>query len=140
MPNNPTSVTLDVRNSASNGGGWINVNAANGAPYSYLYTGGNQPDNNGTTILGIGGGNAAITLGFASTTDARYQFNGSAITFQNDPNSQLSTQGNANRTRVINDRCSAELDGSFKVVVTDTTANTTIACDPAVKNQPMRTQ
>jgi hypothetical protein len=139
MPNanNPTSVTLDVRNSSSNGGGWVNVNAANGAPYSYLYTGGNQPAGDGSSYFSVGNGNAAITLNFASSTDTRYAFVGTdAITFQNDPNSQLSTHGNAARTRVINDSCTGELDGSFKVRVTDSTANTTIQCDPVVKNVP----
>jgi hypothetical protein len=28
------------------------------------------------------------------------------------------------------------LDGSYKVLVMDTTANTTIPCDPTIKNQP----
>jgi hypothetical protein len=60
------------------------------------------------------------------------------VTFQNDPQSQLSTHGNATRTRVINDSCNAALDGSYKVLVTDTTANTTIQCDPVIKNQPSR--
>ena len=138
MSNNPTNVTLDVRNSSSNGGGWVNVAAANGAPYSYLYTGGNQPGNNGSVVYSVGGGNAAVTLSFASTTDTRYQFVGDCVSFQNDPQSQLSTHGNAGRTRVINDSCSAELDGSFKVQVTDSTANTTIPCDPVIKNQPSR--
>jgi hypothetical protein len=136
MPNNPTSTTLDVRNSESNGGGWTNVQAANGATYSYLYTGGNQPGNNGSLLFGIGSGNAAITLGFASTTDTRYAFD--SISFVNDPNQQLSTQGNAPRTRVINDKCTADLDGSYKVLVMDNTANTTIPCDPVIQNQPAR--
>jgi hypothetical protein len=136
MPNNPTNTTLDVRNSPTDGGGWTNVQAANGATYSYLYTGGNQPGNNGAMIFGVGGGNAAITLTFASTTDTRYQFQ--SISFVNDPNQQLSTQGNAPRTRVINDSCTAELDGSYKVLVVDTTANTTIPCDPTIKNGPNR--
>jgi len=136
MPNNPTSVTLDVRASSSNGGGWVNVNAANGAPYSYLYAGGNEPANNGNIGFGTGGGNAAVTLGFASSTDPRFQFVGDAVTFQNDSGGQLSTHGNASRTRVINDSCVAELNGSYKVVVTDTAANTTIACDPVITNRP----
>jgi hypothetical protein len=138
VSNNPTNVTLDVRNFSSNGGGWVNVAAANGAPYSYLYTGGNQAGNNGSVIYGVGGGNAAVTLDFDSGTDARYQFVGNAVSFQNDPQSQLSTHGNASRTRVINDSCNAALDGSYKVLVTDTTANTTIPCDPVIKNQPSR--
>jgi hypothetical protein len=134
MPNNPTNTTLDVRNSASNGGGWTNVQAANGATYSYLYTGGTQPGNNGAMVFSVGGGNAAITLTFASTTDTRYEFD--TISFVNDPNQQLSTQGNAPRTRVVNDKCTDVLDGSYKVLVKDTTANTTIPCDPTIKNQP----
>jgi hypothetical protein len=138
MPNNPTSVTLDVSNSASNGGGWTNVVAANGATYSYLYAGGNQAGNNGALLFGIGGGNAATTLSFATNTDARYQFGENAISFVNDSNNQLSTHGNAPRTRVINDSCTAALDGSYKALVTDTTANTTIQCDPTIKNQPAR--
>ena len=117
MPNNPTNTTLDVRNSPTDGGGWTNVQAANGA-----------------MIFGVGGGNAAITLTFASTTDTRYQFQ--SISFVNDPNQQLSTQGNAPRTRVVNDKCTDVLDGSYKVLVMDTTANTTIPCDPTIKNQP----
>lgn len=138
MPNNPTSVTLDVRNSASNGDGWTNVSAANGATYSYKYVGGNQNSNDGKVVFGVGGGNAAVTLNFASTTDTRYQFGSNAVSFQNDPNGQLSTQGNAPRTRVINDSCSDNLDGTYKVTVTDTTANTTIPCDPVIQNQPVR--
>jgi hypothetical protein len=139
MSNNPTSVTLDVRNSSSNGDGWTNVQAANGAPYSYKYVGGNQSDNNGKVVFGISGGNAAVTLGFATSTDTRYQFVGSnAITFQNDPGGQLSTQGAAPRTRVINDTCTADLDATYKVLVTDTTANTTIPCDPIIQNKPAK--
>ena len=139
MPNNPTSATLDVRNSASSGDGWNNV-TVNGAPYSYKYVGGNTPGNDGSTQFGIGGGNAAITLNFATSTDTRYQFAGEAVSFQNDPNGQLSTHGNAARTRVINDSCSGPLDGSFKVNVTDTgtTPNNVIPCDPTIKNVPAK--
>jgi hypothetical protein len=133
-------VTLDVRNFSTNGDGWTNVNAANGQPYSYKYVGGNQSDNNGKVVFGVGGGNAAVTLGFASTTDSRYQFgsNPNPISFQNDPNGQLSAQGAAPRTRVINDSCAGNLDATYKVSVTDTTANTTIPCDPIIQNKPAK--
>lgn len=138
MSNNPTTVTLDVRNSSTNGDGWTNV-TVNGAPYSYKYVGGNRPGNDGSVQYGIGGGNAAITLNFASTTDSRYQLIGDgAIYFNNDPNGQLSTHGNAARTRVINDSCNGALDGSYKVNVTDTgtSPNNLIPCDPIIKNVP----
>ena len=87
-------------------------------------------------LLRIAAASAAVTLGFASSTDPRFQFVGDAITFQNDPGGQLSAHGNAARTRVINDSCVAELNGSYKVMVTDTEANTTIACDPVITNKP----
>lgn len=134
MPgNNPTNATLDVRNGPSDGDGWTNVTASNNAIYSYKYVGGNQPANNGSIVYSVGGGNAATTLVFATTTDARYQFD--SVTFIDDTASQLSTQGNAPRTRVINNRCSAVIDARYKVLVRDTTANATIQCDPMIKNQ-----
>jgi len=135
MPsNNPTSVTLDVRNSAASGEGWINATGSNGQPYSYRYSGGNQPANNGNVSYGVGGGNAAITLTLAA--DARYQIQG--INFVNDPQGQLSTHGNANTMRVINDSCSGALEAQYKVTVLDTTANATVPCDPMVFNVPTR--
>lgn len=137
MPaNNPTSCTLDVRNSASNGDGWTNVTAANGATYSYKYTGGNQSANDGSVKFTVGRGNAAVTVNFASTTDTRYRFDGACVGFTGDNANQLSTQGNAPRTRVINDSCSSEINAQYKVTVTDTTANTTIPCDPMIANVP----
>jgi len=135
MPaNNPTSVTLDVRNSAGNGDGWTNVVASNGQTYSYKYTGGNRA-NDGSIVYTVGNGHAATTLFFAATTDTRYQFD--AITFVNDDANQLTAQGNAPRTRVINDRCDAVIDAEYKVTVRDTTANATIPCDPMIQNKPV---
>lgn len=135
MPtNNPTSVFLDVRNSAGNGGGWTDVQASNGQTYSYKYTGGNN-SGDGSVVYSVGGGNAAVTLVFAETADARYQFDG--IAFIGDNADQLAAHGNAPRTRVINDRCSAAIDAQYKVTVRDTTANATIPCDPMIKNKPV---
>ena len=138
-PNNPTSVSLDVRNFSSEAP-WVNVNGSNGAPYSYLYTGGNAPGNknNGDCEFGIGGGNAAITLTLVA--DQRYQID--VITFVNDTAPpQLSTQGNAPRTRVINNKCTEKLppgtdDTRYKVRVVDTGAgNATVQCDPVIINK-----
>jgi hypothetical protein len=136
MPtNNPTSVILDVRNSAGNGDGWTDVVASNGQNYSYKYRGGNQPSNNGSVEYSVGGGHAATTLVFATATDARYRFDG--VTFVNDNANQLTAQGNAPRTRVINDRCDAAIDAQYKVTVLDTAANATIPCDPMIRNKPV---
>lgn len=132
MSNNPNSVSLDVRNFASNGDGWTNVNAANGQPYSYKYTGGDAHSNNGKVTYNVGGGQAAITVNLIA--DPRYHFVGECITFVNDSTNQLSTAGNAPRMRIVNDKCTAALDGQYKAMVTDTTANTTIQCDPRIVN------
>lgn len=132
MSNNPNTVSLDVRNSSTSDDGWTNVTAANGQPYSYKYTGGDSSSNNGKVTFAVNGGQAAITVNLVA--DARYQFVGACITFENDPNNQLSTAGNAPRTRVVNDTCTAALDGQYKALVTDTTANTTIQCDPRIVN------
>lgn len=133
MSNNPNAVSLDVRNFSTSGDGWTNVNAANGQPYSYKYTGGDSNSNNGQVTFMVNGGQAAITVNLIA--DARYQFVGGCISFVNDPNNQLSTAGNAPRTRVVNGKCSAALNGQYKALVTDTTANTTIQCDPIVINE-----
>ena len=133
MPsNNPTNAALDVRDTASNGDGWTNVVASNGATYSYKYVGGNQPANNGSILNFVGGNQAITTLVFA-TTDLRYQF--ASITFTDDNADQLSTHGKAERTRVINDRCTAAIDARYHVLVLDTKVNATIPCDPMIKNQ-----
>lgn len=134
MPaNNPTNVSLDIRNFPGDSDGWINVVASNGATYSYRYAGGNQA-NDGSIVYAVGGGHAATTLVFA-TADRRYEF--ADITFVNDDAHQLTAQGNAPRTRVINDRCDAAIDAQYKVTVQDTTANATIPCDPMIRNRPV---
>jgi hypothetical protein len=134
MPdNNPTNAMLDVRDTATKGDGWTNVKASNGATYSYKYAGGNQPANNGSILYSVGRGNAAITLGFADTTDDRYEF--ASVSFTDDNAKQLSTEGNAPRIRIINDKCSEAIDAQYHVQVLDTTTEATIPCDPMIKNQ-----
>jgi len=132
MPgNNPTNASLDVRNSSTNGDGWTNVNGSNGAPYSYKYTGGNVNDD-GALTFSIGGGHAPATLTLVS--DPRYSIQ--SVTFSGDSAQQLSVQGNAPRSRVINDSCTGPLDAQYKVTVLDQVANATVPCDPPIRNIP----
>jgi len=49
---------------------------------------------------------------------------------------QLSVQGNAPRSRVINDSCTGPLDAQYKVTVLDQVANATVPCDPPIRNIP----
>lgn len=131
MPN-PNGVSLDIRNFASNGDGWTNTTASNGATYSYRYTGGDAATNNGTITCTTGNGNAAINLGLIA--DTRYRID--SVTFTGDDASQLSTQGNAPRTRVINDRNTADINAHYKVSVVDTAnGNASIPCDPMIINK-----
>jgi len=132
MPgNNPTSTSLDVRDSSSDGDGWTNVKGSNDRPYSYKYTGGNN-GNNGAISFTVGGGHAAVTLSLAA--DPRYAIQ--SVAFSGDGAQQLSVEGNAPRNRVINDKCSAAIDAQYKVTVLDTVANATVPCDPVIRNVP----
>ncbi len=133
-PNNPTRVDLDVRDSAASGDGWIDVTASNGQTYSYKYSGGNRPANDGSVEFTAGQGRAAITLGLSA--DRRYEIASDGVTFTDDPHGQLTVQGNAPRTRVITDSCSAPLQANYKVSVIDTQAgNASIPCDPMIINR-----
>lgn len=128
----PNSVSLDVRNAPSSGDGWINTTASNGATYSYKYTGGDPDSNNGTLTFTTGQGNAAIQLNLVA--DPRYQID--SVGFTGDDADQLSTNGNAPRSRVINDKNTAAIDANYKVNVTDTgSGNATVPCDPKIINK-----
>lgn len=131
MPN-PHSVSLDVRNFPANGDGWTDTTASNGAIYSYKYTGGDPGTNNGTLTFTVGNGNAAVN--FDLIADRRYQIG--SIGFTGDNAGQLTTTGNAPRSRVLNDRNTAAINANYKVNVIDTGAgNASVPCDPQIINK-----
>lgn len=133
MPN-PNGVSLDVRNFASNGDGWTNTTASNGATYSYKYAGGDSNSNNGKVTCTIGNGNAAITLTLIAAS--QYQIGTITFTGDNASDPQLSTQGNATGTRVINDKNTVAINANYKVTVIDTGNNdATVPCDPQIINK-----
>lgn len=133
MPN-PNGVSLDIRNSASNGDGWTNTTASNGQIYSYKYTGGDPSTDNGKVTCTIGSGNAAITLTLIAAS--QYQIGTITFTGDNASDPQLSTQGNAAGTRVINDKNTVAINANYKVNVTDTgNNNVTVPCDPMIINK-----
>lgn len=130
---NPNGVSLDVRNFPTSGNGWTNTTASNGATYSYRYTGGDANTNNGTVTCTTGHGNASINLSL--TADSRYEIG--TVSFTGDNADQLSTQGNAPRSRVINDRNTQDINANYKVNVIDTgNGNASIPCDPQIVNKP----
>lgn len=132
MPN-PNGVSLDVRNFPSSGDGWADTTASNGQTYSYKYTGGDASTNNGKVTCRVNSGRAAINVGLIAAD----QYHIDKITFEHDdPNDpQLSTQGSATRTRVINDKNTVVITANYKVTVIDTgNSNVTVPCDPQIIN------
>lgn len=126
----PVNVSLDVRNFSSNGDGYTNVNGSNGQPYSYKFTGGNKPSNNGDVTVATGRGQAAINVQVG--TDRRYSITN--ITF-NPQDTQFSWHaGNNAAVAVIVDTAVANATVKYTVTVTDSTANCTVPCDPMIQN------
>jgi hypothetical protein len=127
----PVNVSLDVRNAATGPApGYTHVTASNGTAYYYKYGGGS--DGNGNVNVKVGGGQAAITVTVGS--DPRYSITN--ITF-----SPASTQftwhaGGTAHVAVIQDTAAVVESVKYTTVVTDSTANCTIPCDPVIHNVP----
>jgi hypothetical protein len=106
------------------------VTASNGTAYYYKYGGGS--DGNGNVNVKVGAGQAAITVTVGS--DPRYSITN--ITF-----SPASTQftwhaGGTAHVAVIQDTAAVVESVKYTTVVTDSTANCTIPCDPVIHNVP----
>ncbi|NUS61753.1 MAG: hypothetical protein HOQ01_12470 [Lysobacter sp.] len=129
MPGKNENVNLLVQPGSQNGSGWTNVNAANGQPYAFKYTGGDN--NNGGLKTKVGDGAATINLNLS--TDDRYTI--SDITFTNDGGNQL-TRTMQTGTATITDQNTVAETADYCVVVADSIGNTTIPCDPMIKNDP----
>lgn len=127
----PVNVSLDVRNFSSGGAdGYTDVLASNGATYSYKYTGGS--DNHGNVQVTVGGGQAAINVMVGG--DPRYSITN--ITF-NPTDSQFTWHAGGNaRVAVIIDTAATVASVKYTVIVTDSTANCTVPCDPMIQNKP----
>ena len=124
MPN----VSLDVRNFASSGDGYTNVQASNGQTYSYKYSGGS--DGNGNVNVTVGHGQASIEVHVG--TDPRYSITN--ISF-NPTNTQFSWHaGGSAAVAVIVDTAVAVASVKWTATVTDSTANCTVPCDPMIQN------
>lgn len=132
MPNTP-NINLDVRNFASSDPGWHNVNASNGSPYSYSYTGGDDGAGGLVQTVGQGRDVAPIRL----TADQRYQIDPvNGCTFANDTEHQLSWNGSGRAGTIIDANTQVET-AEYSILVTDTgNGNCTIQCDPTVRNVP----
>jgi hypothetical protein len=131
MPNNTPNINLDVRNWASTDPGWHIVNASNGQPYSYSYSGGDDGVGGLISTAGQGRDTAPLQL----VADQRYQIN--QCSFQNDTQNQLSWNGQSPRAGSIVDANVHVEDAEYSILVMDTgNGNCTIQCDPDVKIKP----
>lgn len=126
------NVNLDVRNFASNGSdGYTNTTASNDAVYSYAYSGGTDGHGGVEETTGAGSATITVTVG----TDPRYRI--TSVEFSGDIENQLSwQQGTSNAQAVITDTDTSSGDGEYSIVVSDTTANCTLVCDPPIRNKP----
>jgi hypothetical protein len=127
---NPNA-NLTVQAGASTAPGWKNVNGNNGQPYSYLYGGGSDGVGGLDTTVGSGTQVMQVKL---DTDQQRFQL--ADIQFFGDTQNQLTWNGTSNKVGTITDQNTQVETASYTVIVTDTQANTTIPCDPMIKNDP----
>jgi hypothetical protein len=129
MPSTP-QITLDVRNFATTATNWTNVTASNGQTYSYSYTGGD--DGTGGLVMTVGQGRDTAPVRIVA--DQRYDITN--CTFTGDGASQLTWNGNSTKAGSIVDANTAVENAEYTLLITDTVANCTVACDPPVRNVP----
>ena len=132
MPNTP-QINLDIRNSAQNQPGWVNVPASNGQTYSYSFTGGD--DGQGGLVQSVGQGRDTAPLQL--NADRRYQIASSnPCVFEGDINHQLSWNGQSPYAGSIVDANTSVETAEYILNVTDTgNRNCNIPCDPRIINQ-----
>ena len=132
MPNTP-NINLDIRNSAQNQPGWVDVQASNGQTYSYSFTGGD--DGRGGLIQTVGQGRDTAPLQL--NADRRYQIASSnPCVFEGDDNHQLSWNGQSPYAGSIVDANTVVETAEYTLNVTDTgNGNCNIPCDPRVINE-----
>ena len=141
MSNNNVSVVLNICNFHNNDGYWINTLAANGSPYSYQYSGGNDheqdnpqghPHGHIKHVVGHGAANIEVQL----RCDPRYEFDRTAFDGNNQGQLEWQWQGTGSRKRTIKNECNQATSAHYKITIRDTTAGTTVICDPAIRNVP----
>jgi len=126
-----TTVSLDVRNPQCPVlPGWTTVQASNGQPYSYRYTGGT--DDAGDAIFPIVSGSQSVQINLIC--DMRYEIQ--SVNLTGAASGDFSVSGSDPRSRTITDTDTDVDSVEYCVVVRDTVAGCTISCDPQIRNQP----
>ena len=127
---NPITITLDVRNSASNGSdGYTNTTTTDGLTYCYRWTGGT--DGAGDVLESISAGVAVINVQLRA--DARYHIVTGGF---GDGNTQFTFGRVDNYNATISDIGTVVENDYFNIQVSDSSrTNCTFWCDPRVGNQ-----
>ena len=127
----PPNVNLDVRNAAAGpASGYTQVTASNGTTYYYKYSGGS--DGNGNLTVKVNSGQAAINVTVGG--DSRYSITN--ITFNPSTTHFTWHAGGHAAVAVIVDPANVVEEAKYTCIVTDSTANCTIPCDPVIRNVP----
>lgn len=121
------NVTLDCRNSRSNGDGYVNVKGSNNQWYSYKYTGGSDGAGN-VTVHKNQPANVVVTI----QADQRYHVSDTAVT--NDPHGNISKSKGDKTATFADDAKDVERDIYYQVTVLDNVANATFVADPKIDN------
>ena len=121
------NITLDVRDSSSP----VDSSYTNSGDYHFKYIGGSDSHGGVTEIVGSGTSKITVSV----NNHPRYQI--TDCKFDDDVNNDLSYEISADKSSiVITDTDVDELDGYYKVLVTDTSsANALVSCDPPIKNR-----
>ncbi len=126
----PYTISLDIRNSASNGqDGFTNTTTSDGQTYCYKWSGGTDGAGDVQELRSAGVAQINVNL----IADPRYHIVTGAFSAGD---TQFTFTKTGDRTATITDAGTAAEQDYFNVQITDTTrANCTFWCDPRVGNR-----
>src|SRR3546814_8617984 len=128
QPANPPFVTLSCQKGAPAEAGWTIIEGC-GNSYTYRYDGGSDDHGN---VEVHGRGQVVITVKLAS--DPALQISG--VSFDNDPDQQLSNPNNSPRVATIKNRNNALMENAYYALeVTDTSNDCALTFDQMISNR-----
>jgi len=133
MSEKKVSVSLDLENNAARpDSGYTTVTAADGASYCYKYSGGDDgngnPDDGNVTVKKGKKTEITVTVG----SDPRYKVGG--VFVNGDPDNDITAEFNGTTATLTDAATDLEDNIYYKIIVTDTSAQTYFECDPKIKN------
>ena len=126
----PYTITLDIRNSPSNGqDGFTNTTTTDGLTYCYKWAGGTDGSGDVQELRSAGVAQINVSL----IADARYHIVKGSFS---EGDTQFTFTRTGDRTAVVNDAGTAAEQDYFNVQISDSSRpNCTFWCDPRVGNR-----